>query len=694
MTFLKKSPENGRNNPRRNRTQQPPCIGGNTSRRLHGHHGRPRPFPSPGWRDFRLLAAMSAASPAHPPIPAARDDRFPPGIPYIVGNEAAERFSYYGMRQILYIYLVGLFTGFLVENAVPAAELSEAKVRATQAVHVFMAGVYLFPMIGAILADRLLGKFRVIFWVSLIYVAGHAALAVAGRYGVVGNLGGAETAMLIGLGLIAIGSGGIKPCVSANVGDQFTAANGHLVPKIFQVFYFTINFGSFFASVLTPILYKKFGPEVAFGVPGVLMAIAAFVFWLGRKRFIRVPPQPGGALGRIDFFASSLMITPLLLGIYVAVEKSESIVHAVMENGSAALLPALTATAASYWYLALAGFGALIAGLALAHRRQAIREDSGFLAVILYCWRHRGERVAGDDFWTPARRHYGDEAADGPPAVLRIIGVFSMVSVFWALFDQHSSTWVEQAKAMDLRLILPTSVWSGWVVPGTIAGAVVGALWLFLWVSNVRIPRAVPLVIAGLIVLWGAAMGLLHVLRPTWTTLDLLPAQISALNPLLVMIIIPLLSVAVYQPLERRGRPLRPLQRMTIGMVLAALSFAAVALLQARIDAAGPGGVHVLWQIIPYVIITTAEVLVSITGLEFAYTQAPRAMKSTIMGFWLLSVTVGNVLVAFLAPLQTLSLTTFFWTFAGLMAVAALIFAVIAAFYRGKSYLQPAEAAK
>ncbi len=637
---------------------------------------------------------MSEAPPVHPPSPAGRSDRFPPGIPYIVGNEAAERFSYYGMRQILYIYLVGLFTGFLAENALPAAELSEAKVRATQAVHVFMAGVYLFPMIGAILADRLLGKYRVIFWVSLIYVAGHAALAVAGRFGVLGNLGGAETAMFIGLGLIAIGSGGIKPCVSANVGDQFTAANGHLVPKIFQIFYFTINFGSFFASVLTPWLYKEFGPEWAFGVPGILMAVAAFVFWLGRKRFIRVPAKPGGRLGRIDFAASSLMAVPLLLGIFVAVEKSEVIVHAVMERGASALLPALAATAATYWYLAVAGIVALVAGLALAHRRQSIQEDSGFLAVILYCWRHRQDRAAGEDFWTPARRHFGDEAADGPPAVLRILVVFSMVSVFWALFDQHSSTWVEQAKAMNLRLVLPTAIWSGWLVPGTIAGAGFGALWLFLWVSNIRIPRAVGFAVVGAIATWGVAAGAWHAWRPASTTLDLLPAQISALNPLLVMIIIPLLNLGVYRPLERRGRPLKPLHRMTIGMVLAALSFAAVAVLQARIDAAGPGQVHVLWQIIPYVIITTSEVLVSITGLEFAYTQAPRAMKSTIMGFWLLSVTLGNVLVAFLAPLQTLSLTPFFWTFAALMIVAALIFAVIASFYRGRSYLQQAEAAK
>jgi POT family proton-dependent oligopeptide transporter len=98
--------------------------------------------------------------------------------------------------------------------------------------------------------------------------------------------------------------------------------------------------------------------------------------------------------------------------------------------------------------------------------------------------------------------------------------------------------------------------------------------------------------------------------------------------------------------------------------------------------------VHVLWQVIPYFLMTTAEVLVSVTGLEFAYTQAPRAMKSTIMGFWMLCVTFGDVLVAFLAPLQMLSLATFFWIFAGLMAAAAAVFAALAARYRGKTYLQ------
>jgi POT family proton-dependent oligopeptide transporter len=78
-----------------------------------------------------------------------------------------------------------------------------------------------------------------------------------------------------------------------------------------------------------------------------------------------------------------------------------------------------------------------------------------------------------------------------------------------------------------------------------------------------------------------------------------------------------------------------------------------------------------------------------VTGLEFAYSQAPRAMKSTVMSFWQLVVTMGNLLVAFLAPLQkTMALSGFFWLFAGLMAGAAAIFWVLARLYRGKTYLQ------
>src|SRR5262249_13873058 len=145
--------------------------------------------------------------------------------------------------------------------------------------HLFMSGVYFFPIAGALLADSVLGKYRTIFWLSLVYCAGHAALAMDDT-----RLG-----LAIGLSLISIGSGGINPCVSATVGDQFGAQNQHMLEKVYSWFYFSINFGAFFSTLLTPWLLDNFGAAWAFGVPGVLMALATLIFWLGRYKFAHLP---------------------------------------------------------------------------------------------------------------------------------------------------------------------------------------------------------------------------------------------------------------------------------------------------------------------------------------------------------------------------------------------------------------------
>jgi proton-dependent oligopeptide transporter, POT family len=234
---------------------------------------------------------------------------------------------------------------------------------------------------------------------------------------------------------------------------------------------------------------------------------------------------------------------------------------------------------------------------------------------------------------------------------------------------------------------------------------VLAGSWVVAWVSNARVSRKTVYGVIGAVAVLGALSaindvaglvtvgGLVPDVRGGWLVLQLSPAQLSALNPLLVMIIIPLLNVVVYAPLRKRGREITPLQKMTVGMFLAATAFAAAAILQATIESAGQGQIHSLWQAVQYVIMTTSEVLVSVTGLEFAYTQAPRSMKSTIMSFWLLCVTFGNLLVAFLSPLQErLALSSFFWIFALTMAGAAVLFAVLAYFYKGRTYLQEAPA--
>src|SRR5690606_20028323 len=131
---------------------------------------------------------------------------------------------------------------------------------------------------GALLADVFWGKYKTILTLSIVYCLGHLALA----------LDETRLGLSVGLGLIAIGSGGIKPCVSAHVGDQFGKKNFHLVSKIFSWFYFSINFGSFISTLMTPWLLRNYGPHWAFGVPGGLMLIATIVFWMGRKRFVHI----------------------------------------------------------------------------------------------------------------------------------------------------------------------------------------------------------------------------------------------------------------------------------------------------------------------------------------------------------------------------------------------------------------------
>ena len=154
---------------------------------------------------------------------------------------------------------------------------------ANEKVHYFNTFVYATPFLGALLADAFFGKYRIIVWLSIVYCMGHATLAF------MGEVGDAKWLLFAGLALISLGAGGIKPCVSAHVGDQFGKSNSHHLPRIFNIFYFSINLGAFISMLLTPWLLKWYGPHLAFGIPGVLMALATFVFWLGRKRFVHVP---------------------------------------------------------------------------------------------------------------------------------------------------------------------------------------------------------------------------------------------------------------------------------------------------------------------------------------------------------------------------------------------------------------------
>lgn len=529
------------------------------------------------------------------PVPSTE---MPKGIPYIVGNEAAERFSFYGMKTILFVFM----TQYLLTADGKPAFLTATEGR--EWTSWFVASAYFFPVLGALIADAVLGKYRTILYLSIVYCLGHLSLAFIDLPSpMLQATFEPKVWLMIGLLLIAIGSGGIKPCVSANVGDQFGKSNAHLMSKVFGWFYFSINFGSFFSTLLTPWLLKTHGPGWAFGVPGILMFIATVIFWAGRKKFVHIPPV-GVARYINEFF----------------------------EGGGIKIL-------------------------------------------------------------------------------LKIIPIYIFVAVFWSLYDQSGSAWVEQANRMDRRFL----------------------------------------------------------------GFDWLESQVQAVNPLLILIYIPIFTYLVYPAINKFFplTPLRKISigffLTVIAFGLSAVieqwlvdgssAFAAahvtnavsgglvdyaataeifkvggnealansltelvtkVNLADAQttkpvVDALAAGGAFkttagevltwakpsIAWQILAYIILTAAEVMVSITCLEFSYTQAPPKMKSFVMSLYLLSVSAGNVFTALVnrvtadeAGNSTLTGASYYWFFTYVMLGAAVVFIVVALLYKPREYLQDESAAK
>jgi POT family proton-dependent oligopeptide transporter len=416
---------------------------------------------------------------------APQNGRYPSQIKYIIGNEACERFSYYGMLGILELYL--------------AERMKMGGETATTVQHLFGTAVYFLPVAGGWLADRWLGRYWTILSISLFYCLGHGTLAL---------FEGSRTGLYVGLGLIAIGAGGIKPCVSAFVGDQFKPSQHHLLTKIYGWFYWTINLGAAAAFFLIPLIHAHWGYAWAFAVPGLAMGLATFIFWLGRGQYVRQPTE-----------------------------------------------------------------------------RESKR--------------------------TP------EETAVDRASLLRIAMVFLPVPVFWALWNQTSSTWVLQGTMMT-----PFHYLNGETMQ--VAGAV------------------------------------------------------------LVMIWTPILTLALYPRAERLGWRPTPLRRMTAGMFFAAVSFVICGLVRARMDQGH--SMSILWQLAAYVVLELGEVLLSATGLEFAFSQAPARLKSVVMSMWLMTIAIGHSMIAVFTQLNQRFVkatgASQFYFYAAMMFVVTAVFAFCASRYR------------
>ncbi|KAH7720283.1 low-affinity peptide transporter [Aphelenchoides avenae] len=199
----------------------------------------------------------------------------------IFSEEFCERFSYYCLRTVLTLYLVNVL------------EFDDATTLLV--FHSTTSLAYASPLLGSIISDGYIGKFRTILYVSFIYAAGQILLTFAS------TLPKGHTFHpsldLLALLLISIATGGIKPCVSAFGADQFDARQTRMISLYFSVFFFVIQIGAMTSSIISPRLrtLSCFGQDscfpFSFGLAAALMVIAIGLFVIGSPWYTKVSPK-------------------------------------------------------------------------------------------------------------------------------------------------------------------------------------------------------------------------------------------------------------------------------------------------------------------------------------------------------------------------------------------------------------------
>ncbi|XP_075905424.1 solute carrier family 15 member 1b [Nelusetta ayraudi] len=659
---------------------------------------------------------------------------YPLSIFFIVVNEFCERFSYYGMRAVLVLYLKNF--------------LRWDEDFATTIYHTFVALCYLTPILGAIVADSWLGKFKTIVYLSIVYTIGQVVLAVSAIHDITDtNRDGKPDDLtihialsMVGLILIALGTGGIKPCVAAFGGDQFLEHQEKQRSTFFSIFYLSINAGSLLSTLITPILKaqecgihkKEQCYPLAFGVPAALMFVALVVFIVGSPMYLKLDPQ-GNILVKV----------------------------------------------------------CKCIGFAIKNR-----------------FRHRSSSYPKRVHWMDwAEEKYDKLLIAQVKMVLRVLFLYIPLPMFWALFDQQGSRWTFQATTMDgsfgsliiypeqmqtvnpILILIMVPVVDNLIYPlikkcklnfTPLRKMTVGMLFAALafvaaGLVQINIDNTLPTFPTGnqmqvkFINMMNRSIsfrageeslqldpysggekyltfeepfdldlnGTSHVVslhNGTRNTLVLietdagLPHYIPfkdinakpeegnnalrffngfnmdfnvTIGDLATEPIVPnnmstylavKQGVRTFTITDEMGNSCKYTQSLRFGssytlLVPPSITFGDQCEQIKQVLDMEPNSLSMAWQIPQYFLMTVGEVVFSVTGLEFSYSQAPSNMKSVLQAGWLFTVAVGNIIVLIIAEAATLEdQWAEYILFAALLVVVCFIFAIMSYFY---TYIDP-----
>lgn len=659
---------------------------------------------------------------------------YPVSICFIVVNEFCERFSYYGMKAVLTLYFLS-YLGW--DN-----DLS------TAVYHAFSSLCYFTPILGAIIADSWLGKFKTIIYLSIVYVIGHVVKSV-GAIPTVGD-GNVHIALsMIGLIFIAFGTGGIKPCVAAFGGDQFEEEHVKERQKFFSVFYMSINAGSLLSTIITPMLRSDvqcFGGDcyaLAFGVPAALMVVALVVFIGGSGLYKRNPPQ-GNVLLEVCKCIGYAIKNRWRRSKYES-KRTHWLDWADDKYSKRLIQEIKMVLRVLVLYIPLPMFWALFDQQGSRWTLQATRMNLAF---------------------GPAFSIEPDQIQMlNPLLILIFVPIFDLIiyplvgccKISVTPLRKMATGMVFAALAFGAATLVEINVVKTVVNPAPAETALLQVLNVAGSDITVKVSNSdlfpepisplkdpveyvtVPLQASSgqltfQIVSNGNSFECDHMFNEStanslivYPEADRLSCKLvkdhveknSDGNPLLRFLntfpenvtvsmtgglfnIPPNFTMSQNETVKRREYPAVSVCLVTSNVSsevsLGLLDFGAAytfvlsqgddQVVVTRMEDVSANNVHVAWQLPQYVLITAGEVMFSITGLEFSYSQSPANMKSVLQAGWLLTVAFGNVIVLIVAEGAGLEQWKEFLLFACLLLGVCIIFSIMACFY---TYVDPEE---
>uniref|UniRef100_A0A8C2CID8 Solute carrier family 15 member 2 n=1 Tax=Cyprinus carpio TaxID=7962 RepID=A0A8C2CID8_CYPCA len=604
---------------------------------------------------------------------------YPVSIAFIVVNEFCERFSYYGMKAVLTLYFIHY--------------LNWDKDLSTAVYHAFSSLCYFTPLLGALIADSWLGKFKTIIYLSIVYVIGHVVKSV----GAIPDVGDSTLHIalsMVGLVLIAFGTGGIKPCVAAFGGDQFDEENVKERTKFFSIFYMSINAGSVLSTIVTPILrgdVKCFGGDcyaLAFGVPAALMVIALVVFISGSGLYKKSPPE-GNVLVRVCK-CIGFAIQNRWRNSKKSPKKSHWLDWAEEKYPKRLIQEIKMVFRVLVLYIPLPMFWALFDQQGSRWTLQATRMNMDFVMGVCFC-------------------------------VVKMLNAL-LILVFIPIFDMgiYPLIGLCRIKLTPLRkmavgmILAAIAFCAATVVEINVIKTVVEPS-----PAKESLVQVYNLMDSDVTVQFPGHTVFSDPLKPNEVTSP--QKNMSAFHLLFCLRIFDFcrfinthteninvtvgtdefyaaanygISQNISVPRGEYNGVACETNSNQYHIDLGLLDFGAfytvvlskVGLTTIKMEDIQANNIHITWQIPQYVFLTAGEVMFSITGLEFSYSQAPASMKSVLQAGWLMTVAFGNVIVLIVAEGAGMEQWAEFLLFAGLLVAVSIIFSIMAYFY---TYVDP-----